>query len=91
MRRATQTRLLCCTTPTPPTPPTTPVPLRARLLTLINDRVAIETLTGSLTGVGLNLFTGILIAVLEDYVVLVDDELSMNFIRISQIEAVRGI
>lgn len=65
----------------PPVPiPTPPTTLRTLLLSLVNEQVQITTPFDTLTGS--------LIAVRTDYVVLVEGDGSLVFVRIAKIESV---
>lgn len=64
----------------PGTSPSTPTTLREYLLTLLNEQVQISTPFDTLTGT--------LMAVQNDYVVLVESTGSLVFVTISQIETV---
>lgn len=67
-------------TPNPSTPPTSPASIRELLLSLVNEQVEVTVPFGPLTGV--------LLAVRNDYIVLVEADGSQVLIRIDKIELV---
>ncbi|KZB93450.1 hypothetical protein A2U94_00485 [Bacillus sp. VT 712] len=86
MKRAVALRAICCnggTIPEPVEPPTAPTPLLGTLLTLVNERVTLEISSGIEPTI-----TGVLSFVGTDYVVVVEDDLSVTFVLVSQIETV---
>lgn len=68
------------TPPTPPTPPGTPTTMRELLLSLVNEQVELTTPFGAVTGT--------LLAVRDDYVVLIEADGSQVLVRIDKVELV---
>lgn len=87
MKRAVALRAICCSgngeTPPSTPPPTSPTPLEGALLSMVNERVTLEISSGLEPTV-----TGILSFVGTDYVVVIEDDLAVTFVLISQIETV---
>lgn len=85
MKRAVALRAICCNgeTTEPVEPPTSPTPLVGVLLSLVNERVTLEISSGLEPTI-----TGVLSFVGTDYVVVVEDDLAVTFVLISQIETV---
>ncbi|MBP2258645.1 DUF2642 domain-containing protein [Virgibacillus alimentarius] len=67
-------------TPGPGTPPGTPETMRELLLTLVNEQVEITTPFG--------IVSGTLIAVRDDYIVVIEDTGAQALVRIENIELV---
>jgi len=83
MKRAVALRAICCNGTGPVEPPTSPTPLVGVLLSLVNERVTLEISSGLEPTI-----TGVLSFVGADYVVVVEDDLAVTFVLISQIETV---
>jgi hypothetical protein len=66
--------------PTPPAPPTPPTTIREVLLSLVNERVQVTT--------PFDVITGTLIAVRDDYIVVIENSGAQVLIRINKIELV---
>jgi len=66
--------------PTPPTPPAPPATIREVLLSLVNEQVAITT--------PFDVVSGTLIAVRDDYIVVIENTGAQALIRIDKIELV---
>jgi len=66
--------------PTPPSPPTPPTTMREVLLSLVNEQVAVTT--------PFDVITGTLIAVRDDYIVVIENSGAQVLVRIDKIELV---
>ncbi|USY53534.1 hypothetical protein NIZ91_12275 [Bacillus sp. 1780r2a1] len=85
MKRAVALRAICCNGETtgPVEPPTCSTPLVGALSSLVNERVTLE-----ISSVLEPTITGVLSFVGTDYVVVVEDDLAVTFVLVSQIETV---